>query len=85
MIVFTNNVPINRLEQEAQFSLGRTSEITRDELKFQNVTLKWENDLKDNEVYELYRSTDPKKPCNESNKIAITTNNYFIDTNVVVV
>ena len=29
------NVPINRLEQEAQFSLGRTSEISRDELKFQ--------------------------------------------------
>jgi len=29
------NVPINRLEQESQFSLGRTSEITRDELKFQ--------------------------------------------------
>ena len=29
------NVPINRLEQEAQFSLGRASEITRDELKFQ--------------------------------------------------
>jgi hypothetical protein len=29
------NVPINRLEQEAQFSLGRTSEVTRDELKFQ--------------------------------------------------
>jgi hypothetical protein len=29
------NVPINRLEQEAQFSLGRSSEITRDELKFQ--------------------------------------------------
>ena len=29
------NVPINRVEQEAQFSLGRTSEITRDELKFQ--------------------------------------------------
>lgn len=28
------NVPLNRLEQEAQFSLGRTSEITRDELKF---------------------------------------------------
>ena len=28
------NVPINRLEQEAQFSLGRTSEITRDEVKF---------------------------------------------------
>ena len=29
------NVPINRLEQEAQFSLGRSSEISRDELKFQ--------------------------------------------------
>jgi hypothetical protein len=29
------NVPINRLKQESQFSLGRTSEITRDELKFQ--------------------------------------------------
>ena len=28
------NVPINRLEQEAQFSLGRTTEITRDEVKF---------------------------------------------------
>ena len=29
------NVPINRLEQEAQFSLGRATEISRDELKFQ--------------------------------------------------
>jgi len=29
------NVPINRLEGEAQFSLGRSSEISRDELKFQ--------------------------------------------------
>ena len=29
------NVPINRLEQEQQFSLGRSTEITRDELKFQ--------------------------------------------------
>ena len=28
------NVPINRLEQESQFSLGRASEITRDEVKF---------------------------------------------------
>jgi hypothetical protein len=28
------NVPLNRLEQEAQFSLGRASEITRDEVKF---------------------------------------------------
>ena len=29
------NVPINRLEQEQQFSLGRSTEINRDELKFQ--------------------------------------------------
>jgi len=29
------NVPVNRLEQESQFSLGRSNEITRDELKFQ--------------------------------------------------
>jgi len=29
------NVPMNRLEQEQQFSLGRSTEISRDELKFQ--------------------------------------------------
>ena len=29
------NVPINRLEQEAQFSLGRSTEVSRDEMKFQ--------------------------------------------------
>lgn len=29
------NVPMNRLEQEAQFSLGRATEINRDEVKFQ--------------------------------------------------
>ena len=29
------NVPLNRLEQEAQFSLGRSTEINRDEVKFQ--------------------------------------------------
>jgi hypothetical protein len=29
------NVPVNRLEQEAQFSLGRSTEISRDEIKFQ--------------------------------------------------
>jgi len=28
------NVPINRLEQESQFSLGRATEISRDEVKF---------------------------------------------------
>jgi len=29
------NVPMSRLEQETQFSLGKTNEITREELKFQ--------------------------------------------------
>ena len=29
------NVPLNRLEQEAQFTLGRSTEISRDEVKFQ--------------------------------------------------
>jgi hypothetical protein len=29
------NVPVNRLEQETQFSLGRSTEISRDETKFQ--------------------------------------------------
>ena len=29
------NVPLQRLEQEAQFSLGRSTEISRDEIKFQ--------------------------------------------------
>jgi len=29
------NVPVNRLEQEAQFTLGRATEISRDEIKFQ--------------------------------------------------
>ena len=29
------NVPVSRLEEQTQFSLGRSTEITRDELKFQ--------------------------------------------------
>ena len=29
------NVPLNRLEQESQFSIGRSTEINRDEIKFQ--------------------------------------------------
>jgi hypothetical protein len=29
------NVPLNRLEQENQFNLGRSTEVNRDELKFQ--------------------------------------------------
>ena len=28
------NIPLSRLEQESSFTIGRTNEITRDELKF---------------------------------------------------
>jgi len=41
------NVPLNRLEQEAQFSLGRTSEITRDEVKFARFVSKLRNKFSD--------------------------------------
>jgi hypothetical protein len=41
------NVPLNRLEQEAQFSLGRTSEITRDEVKFSRFVSKLRNKFSD--------------------------------------
>ena len=41
------NVPLNRLEQEAQFSLGRTSEITRDEVKFSRFISKLRNKFSD--------------------------------------
>jgi hypothetical protein len=33
-------VPVDRLEQESQFSLGRSTEITRDEVKFQRFISK---------------------------------------------
>lgn len=41
------NVPSSRLEQEAQFSLGRTSEITRDEVKFSRFVGKLRNKFSD--------------------------------------
>ena len=41
------NVPSSRLEQEAQFSLGRTSEITRDEVKFARFVAKLRNKFSD--------------------------------------
>ena len=37
------NVPLNRLEQESQFSLGRSNEITREEIKFQKFIDKLRN------------------------------------------
>ena len=39
------NVPLNRLEQEQQFSLGRATEISRDELKFQKFIDRLRNRL----------------------------------------
>ena len=41
------NVPVNRLEQEAQYSLGRTSEITRDEVKFKKFIDRLRNRFSD--------------------------------------
>ena len=41
------NVPVNRLEQEAQFSLGRSSEITRDEVKFKKFIDRLRNRFSD--------------------------------------
>ena len=41
------NVPLNRLEQESQFSLGRTSEITRDEVKFSKFIAKLRSKFSD--------------------------------------
>lgn len=43
------NVPVSRLEPEAQFSLGRSSEITRDELKFSKFIIRLR--AKFNEVF----------------------------------
>lgn len=43
------NVPVSRLEPEAQFSLGRSSEITRDELKFSKFIIRLRS--KFNEVF----------------------------------
>ncbi len=37
------NVPIARLEQESQFSLGRSTEISRDEVKFQKFISRLRN------------------------------------------
>jgi len=41
------NVPVNRLEQEAQYSLGTTSEITRDEVKFKKFIDRLRNRFSD--------------------------------------
>ena len=41
------NVPVNRLEQESQYSLGRTTEITRDEVKFKKFIDRLRNRFSD--------------------------------------
>ena len=41
------NVPISRLETEQNFSLGRTTEITRDELKFTKFVQRLRRSLHD--------------------------------------
>ena len=49
------NVPLNRLEQESQFSLGRSSEITRDEVKFSKFISKLRSKFSDL-FYQLLRT-----------------------------
>jgi hypothetical protein len=41
------HVPVSRLETEAQFNLGRSSEITRDELKFSRFVARLRNRFSD--------------------------------------
>jgi hypothetical protein len=41
------NVPITRMEAESQFNLGRSSEITRDELKFSKFVKRLRNKFSD--------------------------------------
>ena len=41
------NVPVNRLEQEAQFTLGRSTEISRDEVKFKKFIDRLRNRFSD--------------------------------------
>lgn len=41
------NVPVNRLEQESQFSLGRSSEVSRDEIKFKKFIDRLRNRFSD--------------------------------------
>ena len=79
------NVPINRLEQEQQFSLGRSTEISRDEVKFQKFIDRLRNKFSSLFIDILKKQLILKKIITEADwdawkediKIEYSRDNYF--------
>lgn len=79
------NVPINRLEQEQQFSLGRSTEISRDEVKFQKFIDRLRNKFSSLFVEILRKQLILKKIITEADwdtwkediKVEFSRDNYF--------
>ena len=79
------NVPINRLEQEQQFSLGRSTEISRDEVKFQKFIDRLRNKFASLFIDILKKQLILKKIITEADwdtwkediKIEYSRDNYF--------
>ena len=79
------NVPINRLEQEQQFSLGRSTEISRDEVKFQKFIDRLRNKFASIFIDILKKQLILKKIITEADwdtwkediKIEYSRDNYF--------
>ena len=79
------NVPINRLEQEQQFSLGRSTEISRDEVKFQKFIDRLRNKFSTLFMEILKKQLILKKIITEADwdswkediKIEYSRDNYF--------
>ena len=59
------NVPLNRLEQESQFSLGRSTEINRDEVKFQKFIDRLRKKVRAPVLGHPKEAVDPKGVCTE--------------------
>ncbi len=79
------NVPINRLEQEQQFSLGRSTEISRDEVKFQKFIDRLRNKFSSLFMEILRKQLVLKKIITEADwdswkediKVEFSRDNYF--------
>ena len=79
------NVPVNRLEQEAQFSLGRATEISRDEVKFQKFVDRLRNKFSTLFMEILRKQLILKKIITEADwdswkediKVEYSRDNYF--------
>ena len=79
------NVPINRLEQEQQFSLGRSTEISRDEVKFQKFVDRLRNKFSTLFMEILKKQLILKKIITEADwdswkediKVEYSRDNYF--------